>query len=169
MPFWILLFIVAVIMSVIWWLVHNMFSDLWFIPLIVTLVFGVTAMLFFVSYCTASIFGEVGYKVQSDIKIVAFENNQNDSEGTFVGISYTDFGTCYYYLEETEAGYNLHKVPAQNAQICYTDGEPHVETMVSEFENELLRYLFFKPSVDKQYVIYCPEGTVGNDLIVNLE
>lgn len=81
---------------------------------------------------------------------------------------YVDEDLYYYYATETEFGYKTEKVKANNAYIKYADGETHIERYVGEFANEKNNLWGF-PICDDRYIIYCPDGTVTNEFIVDLE
>jgi hypothetical protein len=104
----------------------------------------------------------------SDTKIIALKDNQNVSGSFYIMGGYVDEDLYYYYATETEFGYKTEKVKADNAYIKYTDGETHIEKYVGEFANDSANFWGF-PMCDNRYIIYCPDGTVTNEFIVDLE
>lgn len=111
---------------------------------------------------------EINYNVVSDTKIIALKDNQNISGNFYIMGGYVNENLYYYYATETEFGYKTEKVRADNAHIKYTDGETHIERYVGEFANDSANLWGF-PMCNDRYIIYCPDGTVTNEFIVDLE
>jgi hypothetical protein len=111
---------------------------------------------------------DMNYNMVSDTKIIALKDNQNVSGSFYIMGGYVDEDLYYYYATETEFGYKTEKVKANNAYIKYTDGETHIERYVGEFANEKNNLWGF-PICDDRYIIYCLDGTVTNEFIVDLE
>ena len=132
-----------------------------FASLIVTVV-----ILCFASECV-SYDANMTYNMVSDKKIIALKDNQNVSGNIYLMGGYVDEDLYYYYSTETELGYKVEKIEADNVYIKYTNGEAHIERYEGKFINKML-YIFGLPYYDR-YVIYCPEGTVANEFNVDLE
>ena len=111
---------------------------------------------------------EINYNVVSDTKIIALKDNQNISGNFYIMGGYVNENLYYYYATETEFGYKTEKARADNAYIKYTDGETHIERYVGEFANNSANLWGF-PMCNDRYIIYCPDGTVTNEFIVDLE
>lgn len=111
---------------------------------------------------------EINYNVVSDTKIIALKDNQNINGNFYIMGGYVNENLYYYYATETEFGYKTEKVMADNAYIKYTDGETHIEKYVGEFANDRMNLWGF-PVCNDRYIIYCPDGTVTNEFIVDLE
>jgi hypothetical protein len=111
---------------------------------------------------------EINYNIVSDTKIIALKDNQNVSGNFYITGGYVNENLYYYYATETELGYKIGKIKADNAYIKYTDGETHIERHRGEFANDNA-YLWGYPACNDRYIIYCPDGTVTNEFNVDLE
>ena len=128
----------------------------------------ITLMVLSLSSVITSCCAEIDYNMVSDTKIIALKDNQNVSGNFYIMGGYIDEDLYYYYATETEFGYKTEKVRADNAYIKYTDGETHIERYVGEFANDSANLWGFPMCYDR-YIIYCPDGTVTNEFIVDLE
>lgn len=168
---WIIISLVICVAMII-----NIFCDSWndwldkimlsILTIFSSILMGFIVLLFasLITTCCA----EVNYNMVSDTKIIALKDNQNVSGNFYIMGGYIDEDLYYYYATETEFGYKTEKVKANNAYIKYTDGETHIERYVGEFANDTSNLWGF-PMYDDRYVIYCPDGTVTNEFIVDLE
>lgn len=137
-----------------------------FLALLLSLL--ITIIVLFFASGIVSCFAEIDYNMVSDTKIIALKDNQNVSENFYIMGGYVDEDLYYYYAIETEFGYKTEKVKADNAYIKYTNGETHIEKYVGEFANDSANLWGF-PMCDNRYIIYCPDGAVTNEFIVDLE
>lgn len=129
---------------------------------------AVTLIVLLLSSVITSYCADFDYNMVSDTKIIALKDNQNISGSFYIMGGYVDEDLYYYYATETEFGYKAEKVKANNAYIKYADGETHIERYVGEFVNNSSNLWGF-PICDDRYIIYCPDGTVTNEFIVDLE
>jgi hypothetical protein len=111
---------------------------------------------------------DIDYAKETDTQIIALKDNQNISGGFYIMGGYIDEELYYYYATETELGYKTEKISSDNAYIKYTKGQAHIETYFGDFHNSFL-HTFAIPLVDNRYIIYCPEGTITTEYIVDLE
>ena len=130
--------------------------------------FLITLIMLIVSSAIVTGCAEINYNVVSDTKIIALKDNQNISGNFYIMGGYVNENLYYYYATETEFGYKTEKVRADNTYIKYTDGETHIERYVGEFANDSANIWGF-PMCNDRYIIYCPDGTVTNEFIVDLE
>lgn len=130
--------------------------------------FLITFIMLIVSSTIVTGCAEINYNVVSDTKIIALKDNQNISGNFYIMGGYVNENLYYYYATETEFVYKTEKVKADNAYIKYTDGETHIERYVGEFANDGANLWGF-PMCNDRYIIYCPDGTVTNEFIVDLE
>lgn len=137
-----------------------------FIALIISMIFTIIVLL--AASAITSCCVEADYNIISDTKIIALKDNQNISGSFYIMGGYVDEDLYYYYATETEFGYKVEKLKANNAYIKYTDGETHIEKYEGEFSNDIAN-LFGAPMYEYRYIIYCPEGTVTNEFSVDLE
>lgn len=130
--------------------------------------FAVSSLFLILSSAITSHCVKIDYNMVSDTKIIALKDNQNVSGSFYIMGSYVDEDLYYYYATETEFGYKTEKLKADNAYIMYTNGETHIEKYVGEFANNSANLWGF-PMCDDRYIIYCPDDTVTNEFIVDLE
>lgn len=130
--------------------------------------FLITFIMLIVSSTIVTGCAEINYNVVSDTKIIALKDNQNISGNFYIMGGYVNENLYYYYATETEFGYKTEKVRADNTYIKYTDGETHIERYIGEFANDSANIWGF-PMCNDRYIIYCPDGTVTNEFIVDLE
>lgn len=128
----------------------------------------ITLLVFLASSIITNCFAEIDYNIASDTKIIALKDNQNVNGSFYIMGGYVNENLYYYYATETDFGYKTEKVKAENAYIKYTDGETHIEKYVGEFTSSIAN-LFGFPMCDERYIIYCPDGTVTNEFVVDLE
>lgn len=103
-----------------------------------------------------------------DIPIIALKDNQNIEGHFYLAGGYVNEELYYYYATETEFGYKTEKIKADNTYIKYTDEQPHIERYEGDFA-ETWRYLWGFPMCVDRYIIYCPEGTVDETFLIDLE
>lgn len=114
------------------------------------------------------LFAKVEYSTISDTKIVALKDNQNINGSFYIMGGYIEEDLYYYYAIETEFGYKVEKIRANNVYIKYTDGNTRIERCRAKFTNNIFNFFGF-PIHDDRYVIYCPEGTITNEFNIDLE
>ena len=115
-----------------------------------------------------SSFADVEYYLVSDTKITALKDNQNVNGNFYIMGGYVNEDLYYYYAAETDLGYKINKIMADNAYIKYTNEETHIQQYRGDFVNDKL-IIFGVPLYDDRYVIYCPDGTVTNEFNIDLE
>lgn len=113
-------------------------------------------------------FADIDYVKKTDTQIIALKDNQNISGGFYIMGGYIDEDLYYYYAKETVYGYKTEKVKAENSYIKYTNDKPHIETYEPKFKSGVT-YAFAVCMCDNRYVIYCPENTIANEYVVDLE
>ena len=116
-----------------------------------------------INYCA-----EYNYNIVSDTKIIALKDNQNTNGNFYVMSGYVNEELYYYYATETELGFSIKKIDADNAYIKYANEEPHIEKYAGEFKNNIANIFGF-PMCDDRYIIYCPENTIANEFKIDLE
>lgn len=136
--------------------------------LTITVSLGVSFLFFVMTSAIVSNFADIDYVKKTDTQIIALKDNQNISGGFYIMGGYIDEDLYYYYAKETVYGYKTEKVKAENSYIKYTNDKPHIETYEPKFKNGVA-YAFAACMCDNRYVIYCPENTIANEYVVDLE
>lgn len=145
------------------------FGEIIGVPMLILLMaFLLSSIAYFVSSLVTSCFAEIEYNVESDTKIIALKDNQNVSGSFYLMGGYINEDLYYYYAVETEFGYKVEKIKAEDVYIKYTDGETHIERYVGKFTNENVNLWAF-PMCSDRYIIYCPEGTITHEFNIDLE
>lgn len=137
---------------------------------LVTLVMGSLITLLILVFSSGAVSsGDVfEFEQVEDTPIIALKDNQNTEGHFYLTGGYVNEGLYYYYAIETEFGYKTEKVKADNAYIKYTNEQPHIERYEGDFA-DAWRYLWGFPVCIDRYIIYCPEGTVDETFLIDLE
>lgn len=170
---WFILGLVGFVVYFIWFIVEEWewsdSSDRVFIPFLSFLsALLVSVLCCFISSLVVSEVAELDYTKTNDTEIIALKDNQNISGGFFIMSGYVDEDLYYYYAKETVYGYKTEKVKAENSYIKYTNDKPHIETYEPKFKSGVADAFAICMS-DNRYVIYCPENTIANEYVVDLE
>ena len=110
------------------------------------------------------------YELTNHEEIVALQDSTGGTARTgSLGSAYINNSLYYYYMSDTEYGYNAGKINAENTYVRYCEDEtPSVETYSAvDFKNKWL-YLFAFPT-DTYYVAYIPEGSIIENYQIDLE
>lgn len=102
----------------------------------------------------------------SDVEIHALQDNITTEGSFFLGSGQVDGNLKYFYVEDTEFGYTIRDVDADNTYIKYTDGECHMETQSYEFDNWFVR-LIAVPMTERR-IFYIPEGSILQNYNIDL-
>lgn len=100
--------------------------------------------------------------------IIALKDNAGVSGSFFLGSGYIDDDLYYYYAAETERGYKVNKLRADNCYTQYSDDAPRIEEYEATGFKRWYHYIYAIPS-DSYYVVYIPEGSITNVFEIDLE
>lgn len=169
---WLIIGIIAMVIAIIYGWIENFGIDLGdcFLWSLVILVLGscITLLVFTMSSGIVSSEEAIEFKQVEDTPIIALKDNQNTEGHFYLTGGYVNENLYYYYAIETEFGYKTEKIKADNAYIKYTNEQPHIERYEGGFADDW-RYLFGFPVCVDRYIIYCPEGTVDETFLIDLE
>lgn len=115
----------------------------------------------------ADICADKTYHVVEDIEIYALQDNITTEGSFFLGSGHVDDELKYFYVEETELGYVVNNVDADNAYIKYTTDRYHLERLSYTFDNWFVRLIAFP--MNNRYVFYIPDGSIINNYTVDLK
>lgn len=113
------------------------------------------------------------WKEESKTNIIALKDNSNISGqitgGIFITSGYVLEDMYYYYMEVTEDGKHMNKIPADSAYIIETnDIKPSIIEKKKYNADKRLDFWFDVRTAVK-YLIYVPKGTVDVEYKVNME
>ena len=123
-------------------------------------------LLSIISGCIADTCADKTYSVAEDIEIYALRDNVTTEGKFFLGSGNVDGELKYFYVVETEFGYTVNDIDADNVYIKYTTGKCHLEKHTYTFDNSFVRSIAMP--IGKRYVFYIPEGSVINDYAIDL-
>jgi hypothetical protein len=103
----------------------------------------------------------------SDVEIHALQDNITTEGRFFLGSGQVDGNLKYFYVEDTEFGYTVRDVDADNTYIKNTDGKCHLETQTYEFDNWFVR-LIAAPMGERR-IFYIPEGSILQNYNIDLQ
>lgn len=103
----------------------------------------------------------------SDVEIYALQDNITTEGRFFLGTGQVDGNLKYFYVEDTEFGYTVRDVDADNTYIKNTDGKCHLETQSYEFDNWFVR-LIAMPMRERR-IFYIPEGSILQNYNIDLQ
>ena len=106
------------------------------------------------------------WSVVEDVEIHALQDNVTTEGNFFLGSGHIDKELKYFYVEETDLGYTVSNVDADDAYIRYTNDRCRLERQTYEFNNPWV-YLVAIP-LGERYVFYIPEGSIINNYSVDL-
>ena len=135
--------------------------------LITALIFMVIVLVSMVSSYICDDICDKEWYVSEDTNIYALQDNVSAQGRFFLGSGHVDGKLKYFYVEETELGYAVRNVGADNTYIRYTNGECHMETLSYEFTNDFVRLIAVPVGV--RYVFYIPEGSIVQNYTIDLQ
>lgn len=168
---WIILCsIIGLIIGIIWAI--NDALDFWegffdaFISLLLGVMIGLLCMLF------SSIFAECGaektWSTVEDTNIYALQDNLTTEGSFFLGSGHIDDELKYFYVKETDIGYTVCNVDADDSYIRYTTDNCHVERQICTFTNDFVNLIAFQFD-DTRYIFHIPDGSILNNYAVDLQ
>ena len=107
------------------------------------------------------------YSVAEDVDIYALQDNITNGGSFFLGSGHVDNELKYFYVTETELGYTINSIDADDVYIKYTTDRCHVEKHTYTFDNWFVRCIAIP--MTERYVFYIPEGSVINNYAVDLK
>lgn len=167
---WFIIGLLITIGIVIYWIVDDLFG--WFGAigmgfLVLLLATGSAVLLTIGSSIIAETCADKTYSLAEDIDIYALQDNLTTEGSFFLGSGHINDELKYFYVEQTEFGYTVNNVDADNTYIQYTTDRCHLERHTYTFDNWFVN-LIAVPLTDR-YVIYIPEGSIINNYSVDLK
>lgn len=170
--FWIILGIIAIIGFSIYYCIDNSwagFDDCAFIVFVISL-FGSMTTILLVLISSGIMSGNVEFEYTKieETNIIALKDNIGMEGHFYITGGYVGSELYYYYATETEFGYKTEKVKAELVYIKETNETPRIERYKGDFANSR-NELWGIPLCNDRYIIYCPEGTVCESFLIDLE
>lgn len=100
--------------------------------------------------------------------IIALKDGKGMTGRFFLYSGYVKENLYYYYACETEKGYKVEKVSAENSYIVYTEETPRIEKYEAQSFKEPSSWIYAIP-LYKYNVLYVPDGTITTEYNINLE
>lgn len=118
-----------------------------------------------------SIFAECGaektWSTVEDTNIYALQDNLTTEGSFFLGSGHINDELKYFYVKETDVGYTVCNVDADNSYIRYTTDRCHIERQTYEFTNGFVKLIAI-PMSDR-YIFHIPDGSILNNYAVDLK
>ena len=117
-------------------------------------------------------------EVKNSQNIVNIKDNRDTEGGLFIGCGEVNTEQYYYYYYKTDKGsYKASKIKADDCEIIYTKGTPHIDTIVKTADEKATENLLtLMPNLSlristagEKYKIYIPEGSITTDFSIDME
>lgn len=102
-----------------------------------------------------------------DSDIYALQDNLTTEGSFFLGSGHINDELKYFYVKETDVGYTVCNVDADDSYIRYTTDRCHIERQTYEFTNGFVK-LIACPMSDR-YIFHIPDGSILNNYAVDLK
>lgn len=103
-----------------------------------------------------------------DSDIYALQDNLTTEGSFFLGSGHISDELRYFYVKETDFGYTVCNVDADNSYIRYTTDRCHIERQTCTFSNDFVAAIAF-PMTNTRYVFHIPDGSILNNYAVDLK
>ena len=102
-----------------------------------------------------------------DVDIYALQDNLTTEGSFFLGSGHIDNELKYFYVKETDVGYTVCNVDADDSYIRYTTDRCHIERQTYEFTNGFVKLIAFP--ISDRYIFHIPDGSIINNYAVDLK
>ena len=102
-----------------------------------------------------------------DVDIYALQDNLTTEGSFFLGSGHINDELKYFYVKETDVGYTVCNVDADDSYIRYTTDRCHIERQTYEFTNAFVAAIAI-PMSDR-YIFHIPDGSILNNYAVDLK
>lgn len=106
------------------------------------------------------------YTVQ-DTDIYALQDNLTTEGSFFLGSGHINDELKYFYVKETDVGYTVCNVDADDSYIRYTTDRCHIEKQSYKFSNDFVAAIAIPMS--ERYIFHIPDGSILNNYAVDLK
>lgn len=103
-----------------------------------------------------------------DTNIYALQDNLTTEGSFFLGSGHIDDELKYFYVKETDVGYTVCNVDADESFIRYTTDRCHIERQTCTFDNKFVAAIAF-PFTSTRYIFHIPDGSILNNYAVDLK
>lgn len=102
-----------------------------------------------------------------DSDIYALQDNLTTEGSFFLGSGHINDELKYFYVKETDVGYTVCNVDADDSYIRYTTDRCHIERQTYEFTNGFVKLIAFP--ISDRYIFHIPDGSILNNYAVDLK
>ena len=169
---WIILGFIIGVSIAIFLSICDYFCDFWegifnsFLGGLTGVMIGLFLMLF--SSLFASCCAETTWSTVENTDIYALQDNLTTEGSFFLGSGHINDELKYFYVKETDIGYTVCNVDADNTYIRYTTDRCYVERQTCTFTNDFINLIAF-PFNYTRYIFHIPDGSIMNNYAVDLK
>lgn len=135
--------------------------------LITILGMAIGAVLMTFSSAIANSCADKTWTTVEDTDIYALQDNLTTEGSFFLGSGHINDELKYFYVKETDVGYTVCNVDADDSYIRYTTDRCHIERQTYEFTNGFVK-LIALPMSDR-YIFHIPDGSILNNYAIDLK
>lgn len=121
-----------------------------------------------ISSAIADCSAEKTYYTVEDTEIYALQDNVGVEGSFYLGSGHIDDNLKYFYVKQTDLGYTVCDVNADDAYIQYTSDKCHLVRRSYKFNNRFVR-LIAMPMENDKYIFYIPDGSIINNYAIDLK
>ena len=170
--FWVILGIIAIIISIIWAIKNAIewesFISFMVVPFVVFMAFLISILGIGLSNIMATGVADTEVFLEHEWELHLLNYNIETEEQYFIGTGSFDSKPKYYVMLKTEMGYEMKTYDISEVTLIYSD-IPRVEFYKNYYTNPVVRFFCGEESLDTHYKIYVPEGSILNNYQVDLE
>ena len=110
----------------------------------------------------------VNVEKTSEYPIIALKYGKGITGSFYLFSTHMEDGLYYHYAYQTERGYKVEKVKADQCYIVYTEENPRIEKYTGESFKTWVTWIYAFPRY-QHYILYVPEGTITTEFSIDLE
>lgn len=141
--------------------------EFWFIYWLLWVLIWVFLLCFSYAFGNAIPESEQNIVLDNTIHIKALRDNRDVTGVIYLGRGKIETEEYYYYVVNTNKGYETGKIRAENTYIKYSD-DPRIETYTSKGFKNKTAWIYAVPNYEYK-VIYIPEGSMITDYNIDLQ
>lgn len=132
--------------------------------LLICIGFGSICLVFTSAICDSV--ADKTYHITEDTEIYALRDNIVTEGDFFLGSGNIDGELNYFYVVQTDMGYTINHMDADNVYIQYTTDRCHLETYSYTFNSKFVRLI--AAPMSERYIFYIPDGSIINNYSIDL-
>lgn len=170
--FWVILGVIAVIISIVWAIKDSIewesFMSFIIVPAIAFAAFLVSVLGIGLSNVMATGIADTEVFLDHEWELHSLNDNIEIEGQYFIGTGSFDSEPKYYVMLKTEMGYEMKTYDISEVTLIYSD-TPRVEFYKNYYTNPVVKFFCGEESLDTHYKIYIPEGSILNNYQIDLE